>query len=39
LNNAFPQPFRGAATTQQKALVVAWVALRRAGLLRVAEDG
>lgn len=38
-NTALPQPFRGAATAQQKTLILCWVAMRRAGLLRVEEDG
>lgn len=39
LNNAFPAAFRTAATTAQKAAVVGFVAMRRAGLLSVEEDG
>jgi hypothetical protein len=39
INTAFPQPFRGAATSSQKAAVIGFVAMRRAGLLRVDEDG
>jgi hypothetical protein len=38
-NTALPQPFRGAATADQKTLLLCWVAMRRAGLLRVEEDG
>ena len=38
-NTALPQPFRGAATANQKTLILCWVAMRRAGLLRVEEDG
>lgn len=38
-NTALPQPFRGAATTTQKALLLCYVAMRRAGKLRVEEDG
>lgn len=38
-NLALPQPFRGAATADQKTLLLCWVAMRRAGLLRVEEDG
>lgn len=38
-NQALPQPFRGQATAQQKTLLLCWVAMRRAGLLRVEEDG
>jgi hypothetical protein len=39
VNNAFPTTFRTAATSAQKAAVVGFVAMRRAGLLRVEEDG
>lgn len=38
-NSALPQPFRGQATADQKTLLFCYVALRRAGLLPVAEDG
>lgn len=38
-NTALPQPFRGAATADQKTLILCWVAMRRAGILRVEEDG
>lgn len=38
-NTALPTAFRNAATLQQKTLLFCWVALRRAGLLTVAEDG
>lgn len=38
-NTALPQPFRGAATAQQKALLLSYVAQRRAGILKVEEDG
>jgi hypothetical protein len=38
-NTALPQPFRGAATADQKTLILCWVAMRRAGLLKVEEDG
>ncbi len=31
LNSALPQPFRGSATLEQKAIMLAYVALRRAG--------
>lgn len=31
-NTALPQPFRGAATTAQKAIILAYCALRRAGI-------
>lgn len=37
-NAVLPQPFRGSANLTQKTLVFAWVALRRAGLLRTQED-
>lgn len=37
-NLALPVAFRNAATGQQKTLLFCWVALRRAGLLRVEED-
>ncbi len=32
INAALPQPFRGAATPEQKALVLAYLALERAGV-------
>lgn len=38
INTAIPQPARGALTTQQKALLVAYIALRRAGKLKAEED-
>lgn len=38
-NSALPQPFRGAANAQQKTLLLCFVAMRRAGLLRTTEDG
>jgi hypothetical protein len=38
-NAALPQPFRGQATAQQKTLLLCWVAMRRAGILKVEEDG
>lgn len=38
-NTALPQPFRGAATTQQKTDLFCYVAQRRANKLRVEEDG
>lgn len=38
-NSALPQPFRGQASADQKTLLLCWVAMRRAGLLRVEEDG
>lgn len=37
-NLALPQPFRGSATAQQKTLLLCFVAMRRAGLLRAEED-
>lgn len=37
-NAALPQPFRSAATVQQKALLLCWVVMRRAGLLPTPED-
>lgn len=36
-NAALPQPFRSAATTQQKTMLFCWVAMRRAGLLSTEE--
>lgn len=33
INSAFPQPFRGQASPQKKALVLAYIALQRAGVL------
>jgi hypothetical protein len=38
-NQALPQPFRGSASLIQKTMLFAYVAFRRAGLLRVTEDG
>jgi hypothetical protein len=38
-NTALPQPFRGSATQTQKTMLLCWVAMRRAGVLRVEEDG
>lgn len=38
-NTALPQPFRSAATPTQKTLLLCYVAMRRAGKLRVEEDG
>lgn len=38
INQAIPQPARAALTLQQKTLVFCWVAMRRAGVLRVQED-
>lgn len=38
-NAALPLPFRTAATAQQKTLLFVWVAMRRAGLHKAAEDG
>lgn len=37
-NSALPQPFRGAANLSQKTLLFCFVAMRRAGLLKVEED-
>lgn len=33
-NNALPQPFRSTANAAQKALVLAYVCMRRAGILK-----
>lgn len=38
-NSALPQPFRGQAAAGQKTVLLCFVAMRRAGLLRVEEDG
>lgn len=38
VNSAFSLPFRTTATTAQKLTIIALVAMRRAGLLKVAED-
>jgi len=38
-NTALPQPFRGAASAQQKTDLFCWVAQRRAAKLWVEEDG
>lgn len=38
-NSTLPLPFRSAANTQQKTVLFCMVAMRRAGLLWVAEDG
>lgn len=38
-NAALPLPFRTQATIVQKTLMFCFVAMRRAGLLTVAEDG
>ena len=38
-NTALPVAFRTNATQVQKTLVFCWVAMRRAGILRVEEDG
>lgn len=35
INNAFPSPFKATANASQKALIVAYVAMRRAGVLKV----
>lgn len=37
-NTALPQPFRGAADANMKALLLAAVCMRRAGLARTSED-
>jgi hypothetical protein len=37
-NSALPQPFRGSATSPQKAFLLAYVIMRRQGLLRAEED-
>lgn len=37
-NAALPQPFRGAASAPEKAAILAYVCLRRAGLLKAQED-
>lgn len=38
-NVSIPQPARNALTPAQKTLLFCFVAMRRAGLLRVQEDG
>lgn len=38
-NSALPAPFRTGASLTQKTLLFCFVAMRRAGLLRVEEDG
>ena len=38
-NTALPQPARGSLSTPQKTLLLAYVCMRRAGVLRIAEDG
>lgn len=38
-NSALPAAFRTTATQAQKTLLLCWVAMRRAGLLHVEEDG
>jgi hypothetical protein len=38
-NSALPVAFRNSATLAQKTLLFCWVAMRRAGILRVEEDG
>lgn len=35
---ALPQPFKSASTADQKTVIFVYVLLRRAGLLKVAED-
>lgn len=37
-NSALPQPFRGAASSDQKTVLFCFVAMRRAGLLHVEGD-
>ncbi len=37
-NSALPQPFRGTASTAQKNLLLAYVCMRRAGVLRSEGD-
>lgn len=37
-NAALPQPFKGQASLTEKTLLLCYVAMRRAGLLHVAED-
>jgi hypothetical protein len=37
-NNALPQPFRGAASAEQKTLLFCYVAMRREGLLITEDD-
>jgi hypothetical protein len=37
-NSTLPQPFRGAASTDQKTVLFCFVAMRRAGLLRTEAD-
>jgi hypothetical protein len=37
-NSALPQPFRSAASTDQKTVLFCFVAMRRAGLLRTEAD-
>lgn len=38
-NTALPQPFRSAASLTQKTILFCYVAMRRAGILKVEEDG
>jgi hypothetical protein len=38
-NTALPQPFKGAASIGMKSLLLCYVIMRRAGRLRVDEDG
>jgi hypothetical protein len=38
INAALPQPFRGTASADQKALIVALVAARRGGYLKTKDD-
>lgn len=38
-NSALPQPFRGTATAAQKAALLAYVCMRRAGVLKTEGEG
>lgn len=38
-NSALPIAFRTTASNTQKTTLLCWVAMRRAGILRVEEDG
>lgn len=38
-NTALPQPFRSSASLAQKTILFCYVAMRRAGILKVEEDG
>lgn len=39
INSALPTAFKNNATQVQKTLLFCWVAMRRAGVLKVEEDG